>query len=189
MNSGVKAWIMTAAFAVVSFLVFLQVFHNSSLRSTSSHQTESATKTRDAPSVTADLPHRGQFRVTNIHEGDTCDVVGSDGIQFTIRLAGIDAPELAQDYGHTAKDTLLALIGTQTVSLSEIGKDKYGRHLAQVYCDKTWVNKEMLLRGAAWAYLAGSHFDEFKNAQTTAKNKRLGLWSSNDPRPPWEARR
>jgi endonuclease YncB( thermonuclease family) len=97
-------------------------------------------------------------------------------------LAGIDAPELAQEYGHEAKQVLADLIGTRTVSLSELGRDKYGRYLAQIHCGDTWINKEMLLRGAAWTYLAETHFDEFKNAEALARAKRLGLWSADNPK-------
>lgn len=184
MKTNLKAWVMATAFAVVSIAVFFRVYYHNSNR-----HLPALPRAENEIRSTTDIPSHGTFHVTKIHDGDTCDVVGADGVPFTIRLAGIDAPELAQEYGHEARDVLIALIGPRTVSLSELGKDKYGRHLAQVYCGETWINKEMLLRGAAWAYLAGKHFDDFKNAEALAKSKRLGLWSSDNPKPPWEARK
>lgn len=116
-------------------------------------------------------------------------MIGADGIKINVRFAGIDAPELAQEFGHEARQMLVDLIGTRVVTLEEVGRDKYGRYLAQVYNDGIWINREMLIRGGAWVYLSKIHFDEFKKAETEAKAKLVGLWALENPKPPWEARK
>jgi len=189
MSSNLKTWLLTVGFAAVSLFVFFQTHH----RDLAEAQPDLTLKSKDEYEASADanpasfLP--GKFQTTKIHDGDTCEMIGSDGIKISIRFAGIDAPELSQEYGHEAREVLRQIIENRTVTLAELGRDKYGRYLAQVYSDGQWVNREMLVHGAAWVYLAGPHFDEFKTLEEEAKLKRVGLWASDRPMSPWEARK
>ncbi len=187
--TDIKTWLSTLGFVALSAWVFFQTrakepqaLGSSGIETKNERQTD-----RSAGKASSTSP--GIFHIVRVHDGDTCDVIGSDGIRITIRLSGIDAPELAQAFGHEARQMLVELVENNAISLSEVGRDKYGRFLAQVYCDGTSINREMLIRGGAWAYLAGNQFDDFKKIEGEAKTKRLGLWASKDAKPPWEARR
>lgn len=84
--------------------------------------------------------------VERVIDGDT--FIG-DG--YKIRLLGIDAPEKAQPCYEEAKNFLKKLIENKTVKLEydKIKKDRYGRLLAYVWINDTFVNREMLIKGFA----------------------------------------
>jgi endonuclease YncB( thermonuclease family) len=183
-SSNLKTWLLTLGFAVVSGWVFIETRGR--------EQSEQLTKrieTKKDGQRAEGLTLPGRFQIVRVHDGDTSEMLGSDGIRFTVRFAGIDAPELAQEFGHEARQMLVDLIENHSVTLGEVGRDKYGRYLAQVYCDGVSVNKEMLVRGGAWSYLAGIHYEEFKKFEEEAREKHVGLWAGKHPKPPWEARK
>jgi len=82
--------------------------------------------------------------VVDVIDGDTFTVVGD-----TIRLAGVDAPELDQPNGVRAKRRLRDLIEDKTVEYRERARDVYGRIVAQVWVGHVDVNATMrsFLRG------------------------------------------
>jgi endonuclease YncB( thermonuclease family) len=45
-------------------------------------------------------------RVVGVHDGDTITVIDATMTQHKIRLAGIDAPELKQEFGARSKQNL-----------------------------------------------------------------------------------
>lgn len=187
--SNSKTWLLTIGFTALSAWVIIQTRgHDRATQESKLLETKiDGQGDTVVGKVAATLP--GRFQIVRIHDGDTCEVIGSDGIRITVRLSGIDAPELAQAFGHEARQMLADLIANRTITLGEIGRDKYGRYLAQVYCDGASINREMLARGGAWAFLAGTQFDEFKRVEEGARTKHIGLWASEHPKPPWEARK
>jgi endonuclease YncB( thermonuclease family) len=97
----------------------------------------------------------GEFtgKVIGVADGDTITVLSVDGDTKTpvkIRLAGIDTPEKAQDYGAKAKKALSSQIHGKTVKVVYTEKDRYGRTIGDVYWGKRWINLEMVAAG--WAY-------------------------------------
>ncbi|MFZ1642126.1 MAG: thermonuclease family protein [Candidatus Contendobacter sp.] len=66
-------------------------------------------------------------RVVGVHDGDTLTLLVAGNRQVKVRLAGIDAPELAQPFGQKSKQSLSKLAFNQpaTVAVSKI--DDYGR--------------------------------------------------------------
>lgn len=112
-------------------------------------------------------------------DGDTIDVSGQ-----RIRLEGIDAPETAQtcksadgadwSCGKAAAAALKSLIGTQSVSCSATGKDKYDRTLAQCSAAGVNINRSMVESGYAWAFVKYS--SAFVDAEATARAAKAGVW-------------
>lgn len=97
----------------------------------------------------------------------------------SIRLWGIDAPELSQicrrnaeTYfcGQVAKGQLKSLIGASRVSCKYLDKDKYGRWLAKCSAGGVDLNQAMVESGWAVAY-GGYVTDELK-----ARSQKKGLW-------------
>ena len=84
--------------------------------------------------------------VEKVIDGDTF-VSG----KYVVRLLGIDAPEKGQKCYAEAKNFLAKLIENKTVRVEYDArkKDKYGRLLAYVWINSSFVNKEMILKGFA----------------------------------------
>lgn len=87
-----------------------------------------------------------------VHDGDTITVL-VEKTQTKIRLAGIDAPELKQDFGNVAKRTLSELVFGRNVRVVDKGKDRYGRTIGDVYEGEKRVNLILVEKGMAWVYL------------------------------------
>ena len=95
----------------------------------------------------------GAATVLSVGDGDTLRV--ADGPQrLTIRLACIDAPEMAQaPYGAASREYLqeLAPVGS-VVTIRPQTKDRYGRTVAEVFRNGRAVNLAMVQSGQAFAY-------------------------------------
>lgn len=93
--------------------------------------------------------------VVQVIEGDTLVVqsAGKDkpGRPVTVRLAGIDAPEICQDGGIEARDALAAIVRGQALVLRTSGRDASGATLATVRIGEVTVNERMVAEGQAWA--------------------------------------
>jgi len=126
--------------------------------------------------------------VTRVIDGDTVQL--SDG--RTLRLLGIDTPEKnhptkkVECFAYAASDKMSEILLNQEVTVladeSQSTKDKYGRYLVYIYrnSDNLFINKEMILQGFAYEYTYDKPYkyqQEFKDAQKTASEQNLGLWS------------
>lgn len=125
-------------------------------------------------------------KVVSIHDGDTITILQGKQ-QIKVRLFGIDAPELKQPYGKKSKQFLASLIAGQVVEVEPKGKDRYKRTLGIIYYKWQDINVQMVLNGYAWAYEKYSRI--YVDQEKLAREKKLGLWQSSDPTPPWEWRK
>lgn len=71
-------------------------------------------------------------KVVGVHDGDTLTLL-VDRTQYEIRLDGIDAPELGQDFGTRAKQALSKACVGKTSKVETHGQDRYGRTLGEVF--------------------------------------------------------
>ncbi len=99
----------------------------------------------------------------------------------TVRLLGINAPEMFDPGGDLAKEFLMNLIlGKAVVLKKDVSeKDDYGRYLFYVYLDGKCVNEEMIRVGLAETrfYPPDTMFKrEFQNTEKIAIRNRRGLW-------------
>ncbi len=134
--------------------------------------------------------------VTRVVDGDTF-VVKLDRTTETVRLIGIDTPELhhptkkVECFGKEASQNLSSLLLNKAITLMDeslgTNRDKYGRLLRYAYLqDKpfapvTFVNASMISSGYAYAY---TRFDfrfkeQFKQYALNAKAHDRGLWAKN----------
>ena len=109
-------------------------------------------------------------------DGDTVDLADAEQRLHRVRIVGMDAPELGQPYGRTAKSALAELILHKEIQVLPAGVDKYGRELAQLRYDTSFgqldVAETMISNGHAFSW-GGAHY----KAQEYAAAHRLGVWS------------
>jgi len=77
-------------------------------------------------------------------DGDTFHV---DGV--SVRILGVDAPELGEFGGEEAKWFLVELLYDEWVVLDCVGVDRYGRRLCDVSLDGVDVGGELVRLGLA----------------------------------------
>lgn len=144
--------------------------------------------------------HRGDARTTpwdatstvpviDVIDGDTI-IIDISGTRETVRLLGIDAPETkhprrpVECHGPQSYELLRSLLPTGTgvhVRRDVVARDHFGRLLLYVWrIDGTFVNRELVLRGAARPLTIapnGAHHDEFVAAAFDAHRHRRGWWA------------
>ena len=128
---------------------------------------------------TEDTTQDYNMTVTEVIDGDTFYLGNGD----KIRMLGINTPESGRPYAQEATDFLTNMILGKEVTLVNDSKnddvDSYGRLLAHVYVNDTFVNYEIIKAGYAfwYPYTSGTDFDtEYEAAQNDASNKTVGLW-------------
>ena len=128
-------------------------------------------------------------RVVGVSDGDTITILV--GKQTTkVRLYGIDCPEKSQDFGSRAKEfTSLEAFG-KPVTVEVKDTDRYGRQVGIVTLpDGRNLNYELVRTGMAWWYRHYSDDDSLRILEQAARDAKLGLWSMENPTPPWEFRK
>lgn len=128
-------------------------------------------------------------KVVGITDGDTVTVIDNTKKSYKVRLDQIDAPERRQAYGNRAKQHLSALVYKKTVMMDWNSKDRYGRILGTLFYQGKNINYQMVADGYAWAYTKYLRNQIYLDAQKVAKRERLGLWSDENPIPPWDWRK
>lgn len=108
-----------------------------------------------------------------------------------IRLAGIDAPELAQPFGIESRNYLEQMILGKVVEVEERSLDRYGRTVAELTTTGGIdVNHRLVQKGFAWCYPSFAKKDKkLFTLEARAKASSAGLWSEPNPEPPWVFRK
>ncbi|MEQ1828792.1 MAG: thermonuclease family protein [Pirellula sp.] len=129
-----------------------------------------------------------EARVVKVFDGDAILVVGKDQTEHEVKLEGIDAPELKQEFGSESAEALTRMLQDKTVRLTWANKDKFERPLAQVYLADKHINLEMLKNGMAWHFKRYNKSEELAKAEAMAKAAKKGLWAKDAPVAPWTYR-
>jgi micrococcal nuclease len=129
--------------------------------------------------------------VIMIRDGDTLTIKTKRDSFYKVRLADIDAPEIGQPLGKSARRLATDLAFKKTVQVNYTLKDKYGRLVGKVILPNgKLLNEEMLKAGLAWHYRVKHPHSRFlENLEYNAWQKKMGLWIQDKPIPPWEFRR
>ena len=172
--------------SVIGLVVFLIFFALAGISQRVTNGTPSETKQEvrgEAESLVA---------VTRVIDGDTI-VVNIDGKDETVRLIGIDTPEIVHGnkktecFGQEAKKKAEEILSGKRVRLeddeSQSNRDKYSRLLRYVFLeDGTLFNKWIITEGFAFEYtyqIPYRYQEEFKKAQMQAREESKGLWAQD----------
>jgi micrococcal nuclease len=132
---------------------------------------------------------RAPIPVISVVDGDTIHVLRGDR-DVTVRLIGIDAPEVAwyggeaECFGARAGRFARALLDDEDVrlELDEERLDPYGRLLAYVWlADGRMANVVLVRRGFATVTIYppnDRHEDRLRAAEDAARSEGAGLWSA-----------
>lgn len=143
--------------------------------------------------------------VTQVTDGDSLKVKTAEDTKLTVRLYGIDAPEVervnrktariskqGQPYGKSSYEVLEAKVLKRKVRVDIIDIDRYKRMVGIVYLNGKDINLEMVRGGWAWAYreyLDRPYASIYIEAEKEARDKKAGLWKERNPQPPWDFRK
>lgn len=123
-------------------------------------------------------------KCVGVHDGDTITVLVGDR-QMKVRLEGIDAPELGQDFSQRSKEFLANLVFGQDVTIKEYKIDRYGRSVSRIYIGYRDVSSDMISSGLAWHFKKYSSDSNLAQLEDSARGRRIGLWSMPFPKAPW----
>jgi len=128
-------------------------------------------------------------KVTSVDDGDTLTMAG-DGVEYRIRLFGVDCPEHGQPFGEEAKQFTRNMVLGREVQVKVLDRDRYDRLVGEVYLpDGPLLNHELAREGLAWHYKRyAPHDDLLASLQAQAREAGRGLWAAEAPVAPWEWR-
>ena len=129
--------------------------------------------------------------VVHVVDGDTVRFVGAGetGRPITVRLDGIDAPEICQPWGPQARDALQDLVRDKTVRLVVKGHDDHGRTLGQLWVGDVDVGERLVRDGQAWSYRYQHNRGPFVAQERMAQALRRGLHATEGAMMPRDFRR
>jgi endonuclease YncB( thermonuclease family)/methylphosphotriester-DNA--protein-cysteine methyltransferase len=133
-------------------------------------------------------------KIINVHDGDTVTVLDQNNKKFHIRLQGIDAPELKQEFGAVSQQNLSRMVLGKQVSIFWNKVDKYRRTVGTIKLDGQDMNIEQVKAGLAWHFK--KYADEqdpgdritYAAAEQQARAAKLGLWQDSNATAPGDWR-
>ena len=124
-----------------------------------------------------------RMHVIYTHDGDTVTcwrTVNGVAVEARIRLAFIDAPELAQSpYGISARAYFRSLLYVnEPVEARIYGQDAYGRLIAEIIRLRDYGNcgLRLVLAGHAAVFRCPADRSEYASAEGIARYQRAGIW-------------
>lgn len=131
--------------------------------------------------------------IAAVHDGDTATCIHSDGVSDTVRLTGIDAPELLQAGGAAAQKALSDFVLGKQVIIETRWRDARGRLLGRILVENIDVNLQMLQTGMAWAFylqnVDASIRPAYQSAFDNSRANKTGIFSDPNAVPPSEWRK
>lgn len=134
----------------------------------------------------------------SIVDGDTFSVRYQNEA-LTIRLCGVDAPEISQNLGIEARNALINILQSNNyrVEIQPIERDRYNRMVAIIKVghgsDRKDVSQILVKKGLAWNYY--QHITNCSNtpsliaAEIEARIAKRGVHNQSNPIKPWDYRK
>jgi endonuclease YncB( thermonuclease family) len=113
--------------------------------------------------------------VTRVVDGDTLVLEPGAAAPLTVRVQGIDAPEICQAHGPRAKEALEEMVLGQVVRLVATGRDDRGRTLGKLMNGTLDVGDRMVREGHAWSYRYRNDRGPYLAGERMARALKRGL--------------
>lgn len=118
--------------------------------------------------------------VTHVVDGDTVRVRMPSGAKpISVRIYGIDAPEICQSGGTAARDALKRRVLGQRVLVQGMAGDDYGRLVARIILDKQDLGEWLVAQGLAWSYRYRRNAGPYASQQVYAQTAALGMFAGH----------
>lgn len=138
--------------------------------------------------MTAGNSFSADFRLNQILDGDSLEVLTGKGERIIVHLAGIDAPEMptgksdkGQPFCKHAHKFLSDLVVNKQFSFQAESRLENHQVLAVVYSDNRNVNLEMIKAGFAEANQGalppGFDLEPYKKEEAASKKMKKGMWA------------
>lgn len=133
-------------------------------------------------------------QASRVHDGDSVwlkpwgEAAYQQRSKWVVRLQGIDAPELCQDFGVQSQNALAVRLAGQRLGVTWLGKDTYGRWLVKLRLldvpGNPDVGQWMVAKGYAWSYRFKADLGPYEDAERAAQSSGIGLFARADAIPP-----
>lgn len=125
-------------------------------------------------------------RCVEVKSGDTVVVEDRAGQQATVRAHGIGAPVEDQPYGRVARRAARKVLKGKRVEVDVTGEDRRGQIVGRVRAGHERLGAILVCRGYAWHDPRQAPKAEvLAELQREARKESRGLWSQDNPVPPW----
>ncbi len=121
-------------------------------------------------------------KIKKVFDGDTFNVETKDGKVYLIRMLGIDAPEMNQDFGDKSQKKLSDLLLGKDATVIIRKRDSSGRYIGTVYSGGEDINLLQIETGMA-EYFKQNGYEPmgvdrklYEQAQQKARTEQKGLW-------------
>ncbi len=134
-------------------------------------------------------------QVLRVIDGDSVKVKLSNGAEYSVRMYGIDAPEMDQRVGRESQEYLRRLVRSRREwRLQVVDVDRYQRLVGVLYPEGRSVrdsaNHAMVESGYAyWFREYGGSELGFDDSERYAQRERAGVWATQHSVRPWDHRR
>ncbi len=130
------------------------------------------------PALASSGPAAWTGTVTYVVDGDTVRVrPPGGGKPVSVRVYGIDAPEICQAGGEASRDALARRVLGRQVAVIGKHRDDYGRLLAQLREGGEDLGGWMVGHGQAWSHRFRRDAGPYGNEQALAQAGRRGLFA------------
>jgi micrococcal nuclease len=120
--------------------------------------------------------------VTYVADGDTVWVRPVQGGKpVSVRVDGIDAPEICQTGGQAARDALSRRVLGRQVVVDGRSHDDYGRLLGKILLDGSDMGERLVTEGHAWSYRYRGHGGPYATQQALAEEAGRGIFADSQP--------
>lgn len=155
--------------------------------------TEVSKESQKAPPDQADQQGESEGKllpaeVFHCNDGDTCRIKVADALWLNVRLAGIDAPEVAktrgnklgQEYGTEAREYLNKAVKGKKIEVRQVDLDPFNRPVVEIFDKSLNINLHLVEEGFAEVYRGKTkRLDKglYHQAEEKAKKAKKGIWS------------
>jgi micrococcal nuclease len=127
---------------------------------------------------------RFDAQVVRVGDGDSVELIPvGETKPLTVRLEGIDAPELAEPFGREARAFARTLLLKQRVNVHGRDNDRYGRLVARVSVGNRDASLELLRAGLACYFTQYATDPVLAEALARARASGIGFWAANAQKP------